>query len=448
MVAEKKIDYHVVIIGGGFGGLYAARKLAYTDVKVTLVDKRNFHLFQPLLYQVATGELSPGDIASPFRTVFEKNNNINILNDELIDFDPERQVVFLKDVELKYDSLILATGLDKNYFNHTNWIEIAPGLKTVEDAIDIRSRVLKAFEEAEKETDVERRKELLTFVIIGGGATGVELSGALAEMAFRTFKNEFKNFNMSEVEILLIEGSNKILAGYSSDLSKKAEKKLQKRGVKILKSTLVKEIDPGKIFVESNRTSDIIKSRCIIWAAGIKGTPISNLIEYKTGASLDKIGRVNVNQDLTLTNFNNIYVIGDLAHFNVNDSEILPAIAPVAIQQGRYVAKHILARLNNKPILSFKYYDKGMLAVIGRNAAIAEFGKLKFSGFFAWLLWVFVHIAYLIEYDNKLIVLIQWAWNYFTDKRGTRLITNNREIDSEDHKSSYNLKSLKQEYKY
>jgi NADH dehydrogenase len=415
--------HQVVIIGGGFGGLYAAKSLNRAPVKVTLVDKRNFHLFQPLLYQVATGGLSPGDIASPLRAVLHRQKNTVVLNAEITDIDPKQRRVILRDGELSYDTLIVATGVSHHYFGHEEWAEAAPGLKTIEDALDIRHRILLAFEAAERETNPTQRQAWMTFVVVGGGPTGLELAGALGELTRTTLKEDFQNINPANAEILLLEGRERVLPTYPPDLSAKAKDALTHLGVTVRTNTLVTDIQNHGVTLQRAGQEEEIQARTIVWAAGMQASTLGQVLAERTGVELDQAGRVVVEPDLTVTGQPDIFVIGDLAHFSHQNGKPLPGVAPVAMQQGRYAANLIKRRLKGKSLPSFHYVNKGSLAVIGRNAAVADFGMLKFSGFLAWLTWLFVHIWYLIEFDNKLLVLFQWAWNYFTRKRGARLIT-------------------------
>ena len=421
---EKNRDrHHVVIIGGGFGGLYAAKALGRASVKVTVVDKRNFHLFQPLLYQVATGGLSPGDIASPLRSVLNRYKNIWVLTGEVTDIDPDEKKVVLSDGELTYDTLIVATGVNYNYFGNDEWKELAPGPKTIEDTLDIRRRIFLAFEAAEREQDTEKRRAWMTFVVVGGGPTGVELAGALAELAHSTLKEDFRNIDPKEAKILLLEGTERILPAYPPGLAAKAEETLTRLGVTVLNHTLMTEIAEDTVTIKKDDESESIGTRTVLWAAGVKASPMGQVLAKQTRVELDRVGRALVEPDLTIPGYDNIFVIGDLANFSHQGGQPLPGTSPVAMQQGKYTADLIKARLKGKSRSPFHYRHKGSLAVIGRNAAVADFGFLRFSGFFAWLAWIFIHIIYLIEYDNKIIVLFQWAWNYFTRKRGARLIT-------------------------
>jgi NADH dehydrogenase len=416
-------QHHVVIIGGGFGGLYAAKALGKTDTRITLVDKRNFHLFQPLLYQIAVGGLSPGDIASPLRAVLRKYKNIEIIKAEAIDFDPEHRRITFRDGELNYDSLIVATGSTYNYFGHDEWAGIAPGIKTIESTLDIRHRIFLAFEAAEREDDIARQQSWMRFVIIGAGPTGVELAGAIGELAQSTLRSDFRHIDTSESEIILLEGADRILPAYPEELSIKAQESLERLGITVSKNAMVTDIKKSFVTFSKDGKGETIQARTILWAAGVKASSLGNVIADRMGAKLDGAGRVMVEPDLSVPGFPNIFVIGDLASFSHQDGNPLPGVAPVAMQEGLYVAKLLESRLRGENIQPFRYKNKGSLAVIGRNAAVADFGRFRFSGFFAWLIWVFIHIGYLIEFDNKVLVLVQWAWNYFTRKRGARLIT-------------------------
>lgn len=426
---ENQPLHHVVIVGGGFGGLYAAHHLRKAPVKVTLIDKRNFHLFQPLLYQVATGGLSPADIASPLRAVLSPNKNTNVLMGEVSDIDPKQQIVKLHDEELIYDTLIVATGVSHHYFGNEQWASQAPGLKTVEDALDMRHRIFEAFEAAEKEPDPEKRRAWLTFVIVGGGPTGVELAGALAELAHNTLKNDFRSIDTSETQILLLEGMDRVLPPYPPELSQKAKASLERLGVTVQTNTLVTNLDDNLVTIRRGDRIEQIPARTILWAAGMKASGMGEVLAQRTGVECDRAGRIIVQPDLSISGYPNIFVIGDLANFphQYEDGKPLPGVAPVAMQEGDYVARLIRKRLKGETLPAFHYTNYGSLAVIGRNAAVVDLGFVRFSGFFAWLVWIFVHIFFLIEFDNKLLVMVQWAWNYFTRKRGARLITHQKD---------------------
>jgi NADH dehydrogenase len=416
--------HHVVIIGGGFGGLYAAQKLGKSPVKVTLIDKRNFHLFQPLLYQVATGSLSPADIASPLRAVLAANKNTRVVMGEVIDIDPQAQMVKLKNkLDIAYDSLIVATGVSHHYFGNDQWSEQAPGLKTIEDAINMRRRILSAFEAAEKTQDPKFKEALMNFVVIGGGPTGVELAGTLAELAHRTLSDEFTNIDTKKARIILIEGTDRVLPPYHADLSEAAKQSLIKLGVEVKTSAMVTNIEDHVVTLKCGEQVEQIQAQTILWAAGVKASPMGKVLGDRVGAELDRVGRVVVQSDMSVASHPNVYVIGDLANYPHQGDRPLPGVAPVAMQQGEYVANHIEAKILQKEPAKFKYQDLGSLAVIGRHEAVADFKFLRLKGWLAWFIWTFIHIYYLIEFDNKLIVMIQWGWNYFTHRRGARIIT-------------------------
>ena len=416
--------HHVVIVGGGFGGLYAAQQLRNAPVKVTLIDRRNFHLFQPLLYQVATGGLSPGDIASPLRAILSRQKNTSVLLGDVVDIEPDANQVHLKDGSaVSYDSLIVATGVSHHYFGNDGWAKQAPGIKTVEDALEVRRRIFLAFEAAEKEPDPGKRAALLTFVIVGGGPTGVELAGSIADLAYLTLKEEFRNINTEETKVLLLEGMDRVLPPFPPELSAAAAASLKKAGVIVETKTLVTKIEGDTVTLRQGDTEKQIQAGTILWAAGVQASKMGSVLAEKAGAELDRVGRVMVESDLSLPQHPNIFVVGDLANFSHQGDKPLPGVAPVAMQEGKYVAKLIKQRLADKPTQPFHYRESGSLAIIGRNSAVVNLGKLKLSGFPAWLIWVFVHIYYLIEFDNKLVVMTQWGWNYFTRNQGSRLIT-------------------------
>jgi NADH:ubiquinone reductase (H+-translocating) len=416
--------HHVVIIGGGFGGLYAAKALRRSPVKVTVLDKRNFHLFQPLLYQVATGSLSPGDIASPIRGVLAGYKNIQVLLAEVKDIEPKERKVILDDEELTYDTLVVATGVSHAYFGHNEWQKWAPGLKTVEDAREIRRRILLAFEEAEKEQDLKKRDAWLTFVLIGGGTTGVELAGALADIAHNTLKNEFINIDPTQAKIILLQGNERLLPTYHPELSTNAKASLERLGVTVRTGTRVTNIEEHKVTLSSkDGHTEEIQAQTILWAAGVQASPMGQVLESRTGVKRDSSGRIMVNPDFTIPDDPNIFVIGDLANFSYGNEEPLPGVAPVAMQEGAYVAKLIQRRLVGKSMPAFHYVDRGSLAVIGRNAAVVDLGFIRLQGFPAWVIWSFIHIYFLVGFDDRLMVFIQWAWSYLTFKRGARLIT-------------------------
>lgn len=423
-VERDPLPHRVVIVGGGFGGLYAAKALGRSKhIAVTLIDKRNFHLFQPLLYQVATGKLSPGDISSPLRAILNHHRNVKVLMDEVTDLDPEQKHVVLQTGTLPYDTLIVATGVSHHYFGQDQWAEIAPGLKTVEDAIEMRRRIFRAFELAEKESDPEQRRAWLTFVVVGGGPTGVELAGALGELAHHALKHDFHSIDTRETRILLLEGVDRVLPPYPPELSAVAAASLERLGVTVQTQSLVTGITEDTVTVRQGEHIEVIPTKTVLWAAGVRASGMGKVLADRTQATLDRAGRVIVEPDLSVPGYPDILVVGDLAHYAHQGDQPLPGIAPVAMQEGAYVAKLIRRRLKGKEVPLFHYSDAGSLAVIGRNAAVVNLGWLKISGFPAWLIWVFAHIYYLIEFDNKLIVMIQWFWNYFSRKGGSRLIT-------------------------
>jgi NADH dehydrogenase len=407
---------HVVIIGAGFGGLTAARRLRRAPVRVTVLDRRNHHLFQPLLYQVATAALSPGDIAYPIRSILRNQANARVWLTEVRGIDSERREVKLSDGSLRYDYLIVATGARHAYFGHREWENRAPGLKSLEDALEIRRRILLAFEKAEWESDEAARKMLLTFAIVGGGPTGVELAGATAEIARGVLANDFRAIDPREARVVLIEAGPRILPSFAEKLSGKAQQALERLRVEVRTGVAVTDIEEHAVVLGSER----LPAGTVLWAAGVAASPIARSL----GGPLDRPGRVIVNPDLTVPGRPNVFVIGDLAAFRRPDGTLLPGVSPVAIQQGRRAAGNILRAIAGRPLETFHYLDKGSLAVIGRAAAVAEFpGRILLWGFPAWLAWCFVHIFFLIGFRNRFIVMFEWAWAYFTWQRGARLIT-------------------------
>ncbi|MGF1512851.1 MAG: NAD(P)/FAD-dependent oxidoreductase [Elainellaceae cyanobacterium] len=416
--------HRVVIVGGGFGGLYTAKALKNAPVDVTLIDRRNFHLFQPLLYQVATGTVSPADISSPLRAILSHNRNTKVLLDEVVDIDPEQKQVLCKHETVPYDTLIMATGVSHHYFGNDQWQEHAPGLKTVEDALEIRRRIFMAFEAAEKESDPAKQAEWLTFVIAGGGPTGVELAGAIAELAYNILPQDFRRIDTRKSRVVLVEGMDRVLPPYDPSLSERAAESLQGLGVSVVTDSLVTDVQPDQVTLKKkDGTTETIGTRTVLWAAGVRASKMGKVLASRTGAELDRAGRVMVGPRLHLENYDSVFVIGDLAHVSHQGDRPLPGVAPVAMQEANYVAKLVKHRLAGKAAPEFRYVDRGSLAVIGKNAAVVDLGFVKFSGFLAWLIWIFAHIYYLIEFDNKLVVMTQWAWSYFTSKSGARLIT-------------------------
>jgi NADH dehydrogenase len=407
---------HVVIIGGGFGGLYAARALASAPVEITILDRRNFHLFQPLLYQVATAALNPADIAEPIRAILSRQKNVSVRLAEVTAVDTSRRLVKTSDGEVAYDFAIVATGSTHSYFGRPEWARHAPGLKTIEDALEIRRRVLRAFEEAEHEPDLARQRALLTFVVVGGGPTGVEIAGALAEIARHTMLRDFRHVDPTSARILLVEAQDKVLPSYHEQLSRKAIDQLGRLGVEVVTGKKVTNITADHIEIGGEQ----IPSHTTVWAAGNEGSPLARTL----GVPLDWAGLVIVEPPLNIPGHENVFVVGDLAHVDQPDGSIVPAVAPAAIQEGPHVAKNIRRAIEGKPLLPFRYWDKGSLATIGRAAAVADFGgPLKFGGFFAWMSWLVIHIFFLIGFRNRALVVAQWAWAYFSHERGARLIT-------------------------
>jgi NADH dehydrogenase len=416
----------IVIVGGGFGGLQAAKALRREQARITLIDRSNYHLFQPLLYQVATAGLSPADIASPIRGILKHQKNTEVMLGEVIGVDPQNKSVLLRDRTVPYDYLILATGARHSYFGKEDWEKYAPGLKSIDDATRIRRKILLAFEAAELETDKRRQSELLTFILVGGGPTGVELAGSIAELAHSALKNDFRHIDSRSARILLLEAGPRILSAFPEDLSKKAYTSLVKLGVDVRTGARVESVDSDGVVVSGER----IRSQSVIWSAGVQASPIARWLPVKT----DRAGRVFVSQDLSIPGHPEIFVVGDAALVKDTDDKPLPGVAPVAMQEGRFVGAVIAARLKGKTEMeSFRYKDKGNLATIGRSSAIAEIRGLKLSGFIAWITWLFVHLFFLIGFRNRLLVMFQWTWAYITFQRGARLITlgekqNNPEI--------------------
>ncbi|MCC6847691.1 MAG: NAD(P)/FAD-dependent oxidoreductase [Deltaproteobacteria bacterium] len=406
---------HVVIVGGGFGGLAAARALRRAPVRVTLVDRRNHHLFQPLLYQVATAGLSPADIAYPIRAVLRRQRNAHVLLAEATAIDAARREVVLKDGRLGYDWLVVATGARHAYFGRDEWEALAPGLKSLEDALEIRRRILLAFEKAEREPDVETRRALLTIVIVGGGPTGIELAGAIAEIAREVMKADFRAIDPTETRVVLVEAGPRVLATFPASLSTEAAAALRERGVEVRTETRVTAIDPGSVAFDGER----IAAATVLWAAGVAASPLVTSL----GAPLDRAGRLVVAADCSVPDHPEIFVIGDAAAMRGADGAPLPGIAPVAMQQGRYVARLLRGAIAGRPREPFAYRDKGNLATIGRADAVAHIGRLKLHGLLAWILWLVVHILYLVGFRNRVVVLVDWAWAYVTMSRGARLIT-------------------------
>jgi NADH dehydrogenase len=418
----------VVIIGGGFGGLHAALALRRAPVQVTLLDKRNFHLFQPLLYQVATGGLSPANISAPLRSVLKRQKNARVLLADVVNINVSGKMIVTREGEsFPYDYLIVAAGARHHYFNHPEWEPAAPGLKTVEDATEIRRRILLAFETAERMPDTESQQKHMTFVIVGAGPTGVELAGAISELAQQTLRHNFRNINPAQARILLVEGVDRVLPPYPADLSAKAERSLQRRGVEVWTNAKVTQIEPHAVTIERPGGVQVVPAATVLWAAGVMASSLGKILGEATGAEVDRAGRVAVLPDLTLPGHPEIFVVGDMALAKGPDGKPLPGIAPAAIQQGKYVAQAIQKRLLGKTVEPFQYRDSGMMATIGRNSAVAQVFGVHISGWFAWMAWLLVHILYLIAFENRLLVITQWWWNYITRNRSARLITGTEE---------------------
>ena len=407
---------HVVVIGGGFAGLHATRELARAPVRITLLDRRNHHLFQPLLYQVATAALNPSDIAYPIRSVLRRQKNARVLLADVTRIDTAARRVEFDGGAIDYDDLIVATGATHSYFGHLDWERLAPGLKTIEDAIDIRRRVFLAYEAAERETDPALRREWLTFVVVGAGPTGVELAGALSEIALHTLVRDFRAIDPTIARVILIEGMDRVLPPYPPGLSDKAGRQLQRLGVQVRTGAMVTAIDERGVEL---RGGERIPARTVLWAAGVAASPLAGSL----GAPLDRAGRVQVGADLSLPHHPEVFVVGDAAQVAQPDGKPVPGVAPAAIQEGRHAARQIRRDLAGQPRQPFRYRDKGSLATIGRAAAVADLGRVKLSGFPAWLAWWAIHIFFLIGFRSRVLVMFGWAWSYFTFQRGARLIT-------------------------
>lgn len=406
---------HVVIVGGGFGGLYAARALASRPVRVTLLDRRNHHLFQPLLYQVATAALNPSDIATPLRSILRRAPNVTVFLAEVVAVDLAGRRLVLDEGAMPYDALVLAAGAGHSYFGHDDWEPLAPSLKTLEDALEIRRRVLLAYEEAEREQDGAEQRALLTSVVIGGGPTGVELAGALAEISRETIARDFRLIDPTKARIVLLEGGPRVLAAFPDPLPARAAAALARIGVEVRTGATVTRVTPDAVWLGGEQ----IRARTVLWAAGVAAAPLTRTL----GVPLDRAGRVMVERDLSIPGHPEAFAIGDLCAFIAEDGRPLPGLAPVALQQGRAAARNVLHRLAGEPTEAFRYRDRGSMATIGRAAAVAVVGRLRLSGLPAWLAWLFVHIMFLIGFRNRFLVLFEWAWAYVSWQRGARLIT-------------------------
>jgi NADH dehydrogenase len=415
MAMKQKSRPRVVIVGGGFGGLKAAESLARLPVQITLVDRKNHHTFQPLLYQVATAGISPAEIAAPIRDVLHKHENVEVLLGEVRGFDLQRRTVQVHGFELGYDYLVVAAGATHAYFGHDEWEPFAPGLKTIEDALEIRRRILLAYELAEREAALTGTHRPLNFIVVGAGPTGVELAGTLAEIARKSLAENFRNIDPAKTRVLLLEAGPSVLSTYPEDLRASAVKQLEHLGVEVRTNSAVSDVRSGQVWIGN----EIVPAEVVLWAAGVSASPLGVAL----GASVDRAGRVFVEPDLSIPGHREVFVIGDLATLKDEHGKLLPGVAPVAMQQGKFVARQIAADLGGNSREAFHYLDKGSLATIGRAAAIAQLGKVHLSGFIAWVTWLFVHIMFLIGFRNRILVMIQWAWSYLTYERGARLIT-------------------------
>jgi len=415
--------HRVVIVGGGFGGLNAGKALTSPEVEVTLLDRRNYHLFQPLLYQVATGGLSPGEIAAPLRAIFEWQKNLRVIMTEVTGFDIQNRTVKTQTGDFNYDTLIVAPGAKTTYFGNEKWAPIAPSLKNIEDATKLRARLLSAFEEAEKEPDAFKRKALLTFLIVGGGPTGVELAGALSEIANDALKEDFRSFDPEDARIIILDAGPRILSAFSEALSKSAQRQLIELNVLCRTGVRVLEVSSAGAKVSVDGREEMIPARTVVWAAGVTGSPLGKALADAAGLELVRGGKIGVEPDCTLPGHPEIFVLGDLAHFQHGLEKPLPGVCQTAMQMGDYAGDLIQKRLAGKTKPAFKYWDKGNMAVIGRKRAVAQVGNFEFSGYFAWVLWVFIHVLYLVNFQSRLIVAIRWGFDYFSFNRGARLIT-------------------------
>ncbi len=417
--------HRVVILGGGFAGLNAAQKLKRARVEVTLIDRRNFHLFQPLLYQVATGSLSPGEISAPLRGVLSHQKNARVLLGEAVDIDPDAKRVILRDgAAIEYDSLIVATGSQTSYYGNDEWREWAPSLKTIEEATAIRHKILYAFEWAERAATPEEVQSWLTFVIVGAGATGLELAGALAEIANETLRHDFRRIDPKKARIILMEGGDRVLTAYPTDLSASAEKLVKSLGVEVMKGVLMTAVDKDGLTFKRGESVERLAAKTVLWAGGVTTTELGRKLAERTKAEAERGGRIKVRPDLTIESYPDIFVTGDLAAAHGKGGKTLPGVAQVAIQGGTYAAKVIKARVAGKVApAAFKYFDKGDMAVIGRAAAVANIFGLHISGVLAWLVWLFIHLMYMVEFQNRVLVFVQWGFQYLTFSRGARLIT-------------------------
>jgi NADH dehydrogenase len=419
---NAKARPHVVIIGAGFGGLKAAESLSKLPVRITVLDRKNHHTFQPLLYQVATAGISPAEIAAPIREILRKHENVEVLLGEVMGFDLERRQIILHNFELTYDYLIVAAGAMHAYFGHDEWEPMAPGLKTIEDALEIRRRILLAYELAEREAALRGTHRPLNFVVVGAGPTGVELAGTLAEISRKSLARNFRNIDPTKTRVLLVEAGPSILSAYPEDLRRSAVEQLEHLGVEVRTNSAVSDVRTGQVQVGN----DVISAEVVLWAAGVSASPLGRAL----GAPVDRAGRVLVEPDLSIPGHREVFVIGDLASMKDKHGRPLPGVAPVAMQQGKFVGRQIAADLAGRPREAFHYSDKGSLATIGRAAAIAQFGKVHLSGLIAWLSWLFIHVFFLIGFRNRIVVMFQWFWSYVTYERAARLITGESRVIS------------------
>ncbi len=415
---------HVVIIGGGFGGLETARNLRKSNVQVTLVDRHNYHLFQPLLYQVATGGLSPANIATPLRSIFRRQKNCEVLMAEVLDFDLGHKRLMLADGHLEYDHLVVAAGATHSYFGHEEWASNAPGLKTLQDATSIRRKVFLAFEAAERERKPKIREQMMTFVVVGGGPTGVELAGALSEIARHTIRNDFRHIHPEDARIVIVEAADHVLAHYPPELCERAADKIRELGIEIHTQTRVTHVTDQEVHLSSVDGEQVIQTQTVLWAAGVHGSPLGSKLARACGIETDRAGRVGVTNKMNVEGQDEIFVIGDLANCTDGEGVRMPGLAPVAIQQAQYVAKRILANISGiKTEQPFVYHDRGTMATIGRAKAVVKVGKRESVGFIAWLMWLVVHLLQIVQFQSRFLILIQWSWNYLTFSRSARIIT-------------------------
>jgi len=428
LMAQHDSWPHVVVIGGGFAGINAAKALSRAPVRMTVIDRKNHHTFQPLLYQVALAVLSPAEIASPIRSIMKRAGNVQVLLGEVSGFELEKRLVRIGNIELAYDYLIIAAGATHAYFGHPEWEKIAPGLKTIEDALEIRRRVLLAFENAELDALIKGEHPALNFVVIGAGPTGVELAGAISDISRRYMERDFRGIDPKQAKIVLLEGGPRVLPAFPEDLSASAEKQLTDLGVEVRTNAMVTNVEPGCVTVGKER----LPADVILWGAGVSASSLGRML----GVPADRAGRVLVSDDLSIPGHAEVFVIGDLAASRMKDGKLVPGLAPAAIQMGKFAARQIKRSLANKPRQEFRYIDKGTLATIGRSKAVADLGKLHFSGYLAWLAWLFVHLLFLIGFRNRFMVLADWAWDYITYNHSARLITDTTKIEADSEKKA------------